>query len=329
MERREKTNRNGTPDPDPSENPEPGKQVGNQEVPDLQRVTRRQPPQCLAIGGSDSGGGAGIQADLKAFHANGVYGTTVITSITAQNTVRVSRFWNLPPDLVQDQLAAVFEDFAIASAKTGALGSPEIVSTVADFWRSLKRPAPLVVDPVIMSSSGHPLLAAEAIECLRSELIPLASVVTPNRSEAEVLSGLPIGDRKAVLEAGRRILALGPRAVLIKGGHLEGPGFDPESAVDFLFQGDSVEELPSPRLRTRSTHGTGCTYSAAIAAWLGRGLPLRLAVARAKSYTLEAIRHGLAIGRGRGPTDHFWFLADRGDAAVGTDEPTAEDGGST
>ena len=267
-------------------------------------------PQCLTIAGSDSGGGAGIQADLKAFHANGVYGLSVLTSITAQNTVEVTRAFDLPLDLVRAQLDAVFSDFDLAAMKTGMLSSAALVREVAGYLRDLKARPALVVDPVMISKSGFPLLAPDAVSEVKELLIPLAVVVTPNRHEAELLSGVAIEGRDDLLRAGRKILELGPRAVLLKGGHLDGPGFTPGEAPDFLFLGDAVREFRSERYETTSTHGTGCTYSAAIAAHLARGLELPAAIAAAKSYIAGAIRHGLAIGHGHGPTNHFWFLDD-------------------
>jgi len=269
-------------------------------------------PQCLTIAGSDSGGGAGIQADLKAFQANGVFGMSVLTSITAQNTRLVSRAFDLPPDLITAQLQAVFDDFEVAAAKTGMLSSREIVSTVCSFWRSRPSAPPLVVDPVMISKSGYSLLARDAVERLREELLPLAALVTPNRYEAELLADRKIRSREDVREAGRRILDLGPAAVLIKGGHLDLAGWDPSLAVDTLVLREGITEYASSRWETSSTHGTGCTYSAAICARMGRGEPLAQAVAGAKAYVSEAIRRGLAIGRGHGPLDHFYFLRDEG-----------------
>ena len=270
------------------------------------------PPQCLTIAGSDSGGGAGIQADLKTFHANGVFGMSVLTSITAQNTVRVLRAFDLPCDLIRAQLEAIFEDFEPSAAKTGMLSSPEIVDTVATFWTHLRSRPQLVVDPVMISKGGYPLLVPDAVEKVRRRLLPLATVVTPNMHEAELLSGIRIQDGSSLREAGRRILELGPRAVLIKGGHLE--AIDRTGAVDYLYTGSGApggiteSEYSSERLDTTSTHGTGCTYSAAICAWLGRGLPLEEAVGKAKVYITSAIRYGLRIGHGHGPTHHFYFL---------------------
>jgi hydroxymethylpyrimidine/phosphomethylpyrimidine kinase len=268
-------------------------------------------PQCLTIAGSDSGGGAGIQADLKTFQANGAYGMSVLTSITAQNTRRVTRAYDLPEDLILAQLQAVFDDFAVASVKTGMLSSKGIVSTVSAFWRSLGPAAPpLVVDPVMISKSGYPLLRLDAVARVRKELLPLATVVTPNSHEAALLSGVSLADREEVEVAGWKILALGPKAVLLKGGHLKGKGLDPSRATDYLFADGKVQEFSSPRVETTSTHGTGCTYSAAIAAWLGRGYAVPEAVARAKRYLDGAIRYGLEIGHGHGPTHHFFFMTD-------------------
>ncbi|MCC7141394.1 MAG: bifunctional hydroxymethylpyrimidine kinase/phosphomethylpyrimidine kinase [Candidatus Eisenbacteria bacterium] len=268
------------------------------------------PRQCLSIAGSDSGGGAGIQADLKAMHANGVFGMSVLCSITAQNTQAVTEAFDLPLDLVRAQLDAIWGDFEVAAVKTGMLSSAPLVSLVANFLRELPDRPPLVIDPVMISKSGFSLLAADAVALVRDELLPLATLVTPNRYEAELLADCPIQTKADLLEAGRRILALGPAAVLLKGGHLDGPGFDSTRAVDFLFVEDEIREFSSPRFATRNTHGTGCTYSAAICAQLGRGLALPDAVSAAKRYIAGAIEHGLAIGRGHGPTDHFWFLDD-------------------
>ena len=250
-------------------------------------------PQCLPIAGSDSGGGAGIQADLKAFHANGVFGLSVLTSVTAQNT----------------QLKAIFEDFDVAAVKTGMLSSSGIVETICHQWKNLPTAPLLVVDPVMISKSGYRLLQPEAIALVKRELLPLALLITPNRHEAELLSGLELKGHSDLEQMANRILALGPQAVLIKGGHLEGDGFDPTLAVDYFFdQRGHREEFSSPRIETTATHGTGCTYSAAICAWLGQGASLPVAIANAKGYVEQAIRHGLAIGHGHGPTDHFFFL---------------------
>jgi hydroxymethylpyrimidine/phosphomethylpyrimidine kinase len=271
--------------------------------------TRRTLPQCLTIAGSDSGGGAGIQADLKSFQANGVFGMSVITSITAQNTVEVTEAYDLPTEIITAQLRAIFDDFDVAAVKTGMLSSTGIIDSVCHFWKNLPSAPPLVVDPVMISKSGYRLLKSDAVDHVKRELLPLAVLVTPNRHEAELLSGIELKQRSDLDEAARRILALGVGAVLIKGGHLEGDGLDPAQAVDYLYDARGGQEsFASPRFDTTSTHGTGCTYSAAICAWLGRGVSLPVAVANAKGYVEQAIRHGLAIGHGHGPTDHFYFL---------------------
>ena len=264
-------------------------------------------PQVLTIAGSDSGGGAGIQADIKAIQANGGFGLSVVTSVTAQNTCTVAAAFDLPLDIIESQFRAVFEDFDIAAVKTGMLSSVEIVRRVADLLRET-RIERLIVDPAMISKSGFPLLQEDAIAAMREYLLPLALVVTPNRHETLQLSGVEAVDERGALEAGRRILETGCRAVLIKGGHL-----DSALSTDYLVTDRGLRGYPAERIATKNTHGTGCTYSAALATWIAHGLPLEEAVARAKSYVTEAIRHGLAIGHGYGPTDHFWFLRERGD----------------
>jgi hydroxymethylpyrimidine/phosphomethylpyrimidine kinase len=241
----------------------------------------------LTIGGSDPSGGAGIQADLKTFHQFGVYGEAAITLITVQNSVRVSRVELLPPELVAEQIASVLEDIPPAAAKTGALGSPEIVRTVARAAAAFD--FPLVVDPVMVSKHGAPL-GGHGIE----ELLPYAALVTPNLPEAEALTGTADPRRAAC-----RLVEMGARAALIKGGHSSG---DP---IDLLYDGAEWIEFPAPRLVTRHTHGTGCTYSAAIAAGLAAGLPLRDAVGRAKRFIHQAIATNPGLGRGCGPVNHF------------------------
>ena len=254
------------------------------------------PPIALTIAGSDPSGGAGIQADLKTFHQFGVYGEAVITLLTVQNTVRVSRVVVMPPALVLEQLAAVLEDIPPAAAKTGALGSAEMVEAVAraagDF------PFPLVVDPVMVSKHGRSLLPDTAVAAIRERLLPRAFLITPNVPEAEALTGLTIRTLEDMRGAARRLWELGARAVLIKGGHLEG------DATDLLFDGTRWHEFPAPRVATPHTHGTGCTYSAAITAALARGLALADAVALAKRFIHEAIRTNPGLGKGSGPVNH-------------------------
>lgn len=259
-------------------------------------------PQALTIATSDSGGGAGIQGDIKAMHANGVFALSVLVAVTAQNTRTVTAIHPLPLDLIDAQLDAVFDDFAIGAVKTGMLYSSEIVRRVARRLRE-RKPPHLVVDPVMISKSGVDLLKPDAVEALIGELLPLAGLVTPNVAEAERLTGLTItslNDAKAAAEA---VFRLGPRAVLLKGGHLAGA-----PATDVLYDGATWTILEGEWIDTTSTHGTGCTYSAAIAAHLSRGAPLAEAVRRSKRYVTEAIRHGLAIGHGSGPTHHFFHL---------------------
>jgi len=258
-----------------------------------------RPAVALTIAGSDSGGGAGIQADLKTFSALGVYGLTVITAITAQNTVGVRSVQEVETRIIRDQLDAVAEDFAIGALKTGMLSSAAIIETVADGVRRhhLRN---LVVDPVMVAKSGDRLLREDAVAALREKLIPLAEVVTPNLPEAEVLAGFSIRSMADRLRAAQSILALGPQAVVIKGGH---GSEDP--VVDLLVHAGGVKELRAPRITTNSTHGTGCTFSAAIAAGVAAGLELSRAVAEARSYLTEALRGAPGLGHGHGPLNHF------------------------
>ncbi len=255
--------------------------------------------RALTIAGSDSGGGAGIQADLKTFGALGVYGASAITAVTAQNTVTVSRIEEIDPAVVAAQIEAVIEDIGFDAVKTGMLASTPIVETVASTLKR-HRVANLVIDPVMVSKTGARLLKADAIAALKSLLLPLAEIVTPNIPEAEVLSGHKIADAETMRDAARRIRDLGPRRVVIKGGHSEGP-----YVVDLYFDGENFEELKAERVQTRATHGTGCTFSAAIAAYLAHGLPPLEAVARAKEFLTAALQAAPGIGKGIGPVNHF------------------------
>src|SRR5450432_470920 len=258
------------------------------------------PPVALTIAGSDPSGGAGIQADLKTFHQFGVYGEAVITLLTVQNSVRVSRVEAMAPALVLEQLEAVLEDIPPAAAKTGALGSLEMVLAVARAAAGFA--FPLVVDPVMVSKHGVPLLSESAVSALREHLLPLAAVITPNVPEAEMLTGIAIRTPDDMRRAACRIHEMGARAVLIKGGHLDSHSTD---IVDVLFDGEKWNEFRAVRLDTRHTHGTGCTYSAAITAGLARGAPLASAAAHAKRFIHEAIRTNPGLGRGSGPVNHF------------------------
>ncbi|MEM1126208.1 MAG: bifunctional hydroxymethylpyrimidine kinase/phosphomethylpyrimidine kinase [Bacteroidota bacterium] len=259
----------------------------------------------LTIAGSDSGGGAGIQADIKAMQAQGVFAASVLTAITAQNTQAVTAAYELPTDLIAAQIDAVFDDLTVLATKTGMLSSSAIIETVAQKVESLGI-TPLVVDPVMISKSGFALLKPEAVDTLKTRLLPLATLATPNLHEAAHLVGREIRTRAEATEAAREIQAMGPQAVLVKGGHLE----DDALATDVLFDGEQVHTFSAPRLDTRHTHGTGCTLASAIAANLAKGYAMEAACARAKKYLTEAIRHGLDIGHGHGPTHHFYFLQD-------------------
>ncbi len=262
-------------------------------------MSQRPPvPRALTIAGSDSGGGAGIQADLKTFSAFRVYGASVLTAITAQNSVGVQGVVNLPPEFVARQLDAVLGDIGADAAKTGMLSTASIIRAVAERLRA-HRLERLVVDPVMVAKSGDPLLEPDARQALVEAILPLALVVTPNLHEAAALAEFPVATVEEMEAAARRIHALGPRWVLVKGGHLKG---DP---VDLLFDGRTIERFVAERVPTPHTHGTGCTYSAAIAAGLARGAGVPEAVGEAKRYVTAAIRAGFALGRGVGPLRHF------------------------
>ena len=258
--------------------------------------------QVLTIAGSDSGGGAGIQADIKAMSANGVFAMSAITAVTAQNTEEVTDVFELPLSIIAAQIDAVFDDFDVSAVKTGMLSSAEIVKVVAKLLKP-QNVTNLVVDPVMIAKSGHRLLKPDAVEALMHELIPLALVVTPNIHEAQQLSGIEIKTLTDARRAAKIIHRLGCRHVLIKGGHLL-----EERATDLLYDGRFFELFKSEFIDTPHTHGTGCTFASAIAAHLALGKPLTQAVTAAKAYLTEAIRHGLSIGHGKGPTNHFYFL---------------------
>ena len=258
--------------------------------------------QVLTIAGSDSGGGAGIQADIKAMSANGVFAMSAITAVTAQNTEEVTDVFELPLSIIAAQIDAVFDDFDVSAVKTGMLSSVEIVKIVAKLLKP-QNVTNLVVDPVMIAKSGHRLLKPDAVEALMHELIPLALVVTPNIHEAQQLSGIEIKTLNDARRAAKIIHRLGCRHVLIKGGHLL-----EDRATDLLYDGRFFELFKSEFIDTPHTHGTGCTFASAIAAHLALGKPLTQAVTAAKAYLTEAIRHGLSIGHGKGPTNHFYFL---------------------
>jgi hydroxymethylpyrimidine/phosphomethylpyrimidine kinase len=252
----------------------------------------------LTIAGSDSGGGAGIQADLKTFSALGVYGMSALTAITAQNTLGVTAVHEIPPEIVGAQIDAVVTDIGVDAAKTGMIASAEIIRVVAAKVRE-HGITTFVVDPVMVATSGDRLLREDAVEALRTELLPLAMVTTPNLPEAEVLIGRPVSTLEEMRDAARAIVGLGARSALVKGGHLAG------DAVDIFYDGTSFEQLPARRIETTSTHGTGCTLASAIAALLARGESLEAAISNAKVYVTAAIERAYPIGRGHGPVHHF------------------------
>ena len=251
----------------------------------------------LSIAGSDPSGGAGLQADLKTFHRLGVYGEAVVTLITVQNTRGVTRVDVLAPDLVLEQIHAVCCDIPPHAAKIGALGNSAVVEAVAGAAKSFS--FPLVIDPVMISKHGAALMSEEAQRALAACLIPRAFLLTPNLEEATVLAGFPVTDMESMRKAAEKLASLGAKNVLIKGGHLEG------DAMDLLFEPEhGWHGFSSPRIATKHTHGTGCTYSAAITAELAKGLPLRDAVGKAKEFITEAIRTAPRLGSGRGPLNH-------------------------
>ncbi len=256
----------------------------------------------LTIAGSDSSGGAGIQADLKTFQAHGVFGASAITAVTVQNTMRVSAVQELDPAIVRDQILCLFDDMEIHAVKIGMVSSTGLIAAVAEALGRVRRP-PVVLDPVMISKSGYALLADEARRALVDRLFPLADVVTPNIHEAEALVGERIETVDRMREAAVKMLSLGAAKVVVKGGHLGGA-----EATDVLYDGRAFRELTRPRIDSRHTHGTGCTFSSAVAANLALGKDFFEAVDLAKQYITEAIAHAPALGRGHGPVQHFYAL---------------------
>ena len=252
----------------------------------------------LTVAGSDSGGGAGIQADLKTFLALGCHGMSAVTAVTAQNSLGVQGWWPLPVEAVRAQVRAVVDDIGVDAVKVGMLGTAEIAAAVAEELADVG--VPVVVDPVCVSKHGDPLLAADALAVLRDRVIPLATVVTPNLDEVEALTGLRVTSADALGAAARAMHALGPRWTLVKGGHLAG------DAVDLLWDGASETRYAAPRLDSRHTHGTGCTLASAVAARLAYGDSVPEAVRAAKEYVTGAIANGFALGSGIGPVHHGW-----------------------
>jgi len=290
-------------------------------------VSRPRVPRALTVAGSDSGGGAGIQADLKTFSALEVYGMSAITALTAQNTTGVHGIYSVDPSFVAQQIRACVSDIGVDAVKTGMLANAEIVRTVARELSDAKVPN-IVVDPVMISKSGHALLSQDAWQALSEYLIPMATVVTPNLHEASALTGLEIADEKGMREAAVRIFGMGVKVVVVKGGHLGGGDelSDTEGSIksrdrarensvspvnkeatDIVFDGKDFFRLVSPRFATRSTHGTGCTFSSAIAAYLAKGFPVLDAIKEAKLLITWAIENAFPLGKGYGPTNHFFF----------------------
>jgi hydroxymethylpyrimidine/phosphomethylpyrimidine kinase len=262
------------------------------------RPDRTPPPIALTIAGSDSGGGAGIQADLKTFHQFGVHGTSVIVAITAQNTTGVKAVHPVPEAMVREQLAALADDLPPAAVKSGMLATASLVSLVANAIREYEWRA-YVLDPVMVASSGDRLLDEDAVTAMRDDLLPEAALVTPNLDEAEILTRAAVRDPESMRVAGNRLLELGARAVLVKGGHLEG-----DELVDVLVVPGIVRRFPHPRIDTRSTHGTGCTLSAAITAGLAQGQSLERAVEDALDYVHRAMLSAARLGAGQAPLNH-------------------------
>jgi hydroxymethylpyrimidine/phosphomethylpyrimidine kinase len=258
------------------------------------------PPCVLAIAGSDSAGGAGIQADLKTMLALGVHGMSVICAVTAQNSLGVQGYWEVPPDAVRAQLASVLGDIGVHAVKTGMLASAAIVQAVATMLTGV--PAPVVVDPVAVSKHGDSLLSAGTLEAVKAHLLPLATVLTPNLLEAELLTGSRITDEAGMRRAAEALSSLGPRWILVKGGHLPG------NPVDLLFDGSEMTRFPGQRIDSRHTHGTGCTLASAIASFLALGMGVPAAVEAAKDYVTGAIAAGFPLGAGIGPVDHAWRI---------------------
>ncbi|MBK5251506.1 MAG: bifunctional hydroxymethylpyrimidine kinase/phosphomethylpyrimidine kinase [Peptostreptococcaceae bacterium] len=260
--------------------------------------------KALTIAGSDSSGGAGIQADLKTFSAHGIFGMSVITAVTAQNTQGVLAVQDITPEIIQKQIEAIFDDIAVDALKIGMVSQTETINIIGSTLK-IYNPKSIVLDPVMISKSGCNLLQPEATEALIRILLPLAIIITPNIPEAEVLTGMKIGSLKDMESAARRIHDMGPQNVLIKGGHRI------DDATDIFWDGANFKRLSSRRIVTKNTHGTGCTLSSAIASNLATGFGIEEAVVKAKAYITIAIEHSLSIGKGVGPTHHFYELYEK------------------
>ena len=259
----------------------------------------------LSIAGSDCSGGAGIQADLKTFSAHGVFGMSVIVSVVAENTSRVIAIQDVTPDMIRKQIDAVFEDIEVDAVKIGMLSTPACMEAVAEKLRQYK-PHNVIVDPVMYAKNGCPLMEETAVDSLVACIIPLADVLTPNIPEAEKISGLSISSVSDMEAAAVKIFEMGCKGIVIKGGHKDG------SALDVLYDGTGFTHFETERIETKNTHGTGCTFSSAVASQLALGLSVKEAVSKAKEYVTTAIRHSLEIGKGNGPTHHFYELYKKG-----------------
>lgn len=263
----------------------------------------------LSIAGSDSGGGAGIQADVKTFQELGIFGTTAITSLTAQNTLGVHGIFEVTPEFLKQQIEAVLSDFSVQAIKTGMLFSEELIEVVVKVME--EQNIPLVVDPVMIAKGGASLLQEQAVMALKTRLLPLATICTPNIPEAEVITGTAINSAKEIEQAAKRILAMGVQYVVMKGGHLEG-----EFAMDTVYWNDGFFTIKTPRVHTKDTHGTGCTFSAAITAHLAKGFSVEDAIIESKKFIHLAISNPLSIGHGHGPTNHFAYKREYGQCEV-------------
>jgi hydroxymethylpyrimidine/phosphomethylpyrimidine kinase len=267
------------------------------------------PPRVMTIAGTDSGGGAGVAADLRAFAACGVHGCVAVTAVTVQNSVGVTGVHTVPPETVAAQIEAVATDIGLDAVKTGMLATRAIIRAIADACDRTgiggDGPTPLVVDPVAASMHGDPLLADTALDAYRTVLFPRATVVTPNLDEVRLLVGVDVRDRTGQYEVARMLHALGPKHVLVKGGHLRG---DADTCVDLYYDGRSFTELPGPRFTTGNTHGGGDSMASALASGLARGLPVGEAIALAKRFVVEAVRHSYPLGAGHGPVSPLWAV---------------------
>ncbi|AGX41748.1 bifunctional hydroxymethylpyrimidine kinase/phosphomethylpyrimidine kinase [Clostridium saccharobutylicum] len=258
--------------------------------------------RALTIAGSDTCGGAGIQADLKSFSANGVYGMSVITAVTAQNTMGVFGIQDINPEMIEAQVDVIFNDIRVDAIKIGMVSKIESIKSISKSLKKVGKLPMIVLDPVMISKSGFNLLSKDAKETLIHELFPLATLITPNLPEAEEILGIEIKTLDDMKQSALKLKELGPKAVLVKGGHLEG------EATDLLFDGKEFIILPQKRINTTHTHGTGCTLSSAIAANLAKGMTIEAAVRQGKKYVTTAIEHGFELGKGVGPTNHFYEL---------------------